>query len=636
MRFGARWAGLWVLVVAGILPCVAAAARGPTTRECLECHGVAGEKPAGKAADPTSIFLGDWEKSVHGGFECTDCHAGIKSLPHDTPLERPTCAACHSDESANYARGTHAARAVGDSLAPRCASCHDPHTVRSSSDSTSVLYRSHVAQVCARCHADANGVGERQLAVPHPAQSYARGAHEHAMQAGNLRAATCGDCHDSHLVLRAQDPASPVFRQNIPQTCGRCHKEEYALYRTSVHGLALARGGTDAPVCNTCHGEHAVAARGERGRTTFVASHTCESCHSNPALNRRYDLPVGAVSSYEDSYHGRAARGGLAQAAGCTSCHGAHSILPKSDPQSSINPANLVQTCGQCHTKATPEFAASYAHTPDSEARTQGPAAIVRSIYLWLIVAVIGGMLAHNAILYRHQLRREFAVHKQKAVHTRLTRVELRQHAVLLTTFFILVITGFALRYPDDQWVRALAAMGFTEGVRRVVHRVAAVGMIAASFFHLYYMFTRRGREQMRHMAPVMRDVHEAIQNVRFYLGQAAAPPRFTRFRYIEKAEYWALIWGTAVMAITGLILWFPSQLQGPNWLVRVAEAIHLYEAWLAFLAIVVWHLFFVVVRPGIPGAFTAITGKMDPEELAHEHPEDYAHSYESPPPPHP
>lgn len=337
MRFGAHWAGLWALAVAGILPCAAPAASRPTTRECLACHGVAGEKPAGKAADPTGIFLGDWEKSVHGGFECTDCHTGITRLPHDTSLERPACIACHSDESENYARGTHAARAAGDSLAPRCASCHDPHTVRSSIDSTSVLYRSHVAQVCARCHADANGVGERQLAVPHPAQSYARGAHEHAMQAGNLRAATCGDCHDSHLVLGAQDPASPVFRQNIPQTCGRCHQEEYELFQASVHGLALARGGTDAPVCNTCHGEHAVAARGERGRTTFVASHTCESCHSNPALNRRYDLPTGAVSSYEDSYHGRAARGGLAQAAGCTSCHGAHSILPKSDPQSSIN-----------------------------------------------------------------------------------------------------------------------------------------------------------------------------------------------------------------------------------------------------------------------------------------------------------
>jgi cytochrome b subunit of formate dehydrogenase len=129
-------------------------------------------------------------------------------------------------------------------------------------------------------------------------------------------------------------------------------------------------------------------------------------------------------------------------------------------------------------------------------------------------------------------------------------------------------------------------------------------------------------------MAPRVKDVYEFIDNMLYHVGKRAHPPAFSRFRYIEKAEYWALVWGTVVMVVTGFILWFPAKLHGPTWMVRVAEAVHLYEAWLAFLAIVVWHLFFVLFRPGIPGTFTAFTGRMDPEELAHEHPGEFEQVY--------
>jgi len=120
------------------------------------------------------------------------------------------------------------------------------------------------------------------------------------------------------------------------------------------------------------------------------------------------------------------------------------------------------------------------------------------------------------------------------------------------------------------------------------------------------------------------------MQNVGYHLGRTSTRPAFTRFRYIEKAEYWALVWGTIVMVATGLILWFPDRIAGgPTWLVRVAESIHLYEAWLAFLAIVVWHLFFVMFRPGtFPVSFTVFTGRMEPTELQHEHPEEYRREY--------
>jgi formate dehydrogenase gamma subunit len=580
-----------------------------------------------------SLYTGDWEESVHAMLECIDCHESLEELPHDSPLPAADCSGCHSDAVELYAVSAHAAlAAAGDEQAPTCNSCHDPHSVRESGDPESVLHRTRLAQLCTQCHADENGAGGRRTAVPHPAVSYLRGAHARAMAAGNEKAATCKDCHNSHAVRRAGDPQSLVFFSNIPRTCGRCHQEEFDAYQGSVHSVGAEMGASGSPVCNTCHGEHAVLDLAEPGQTTVVASETCESCHSSPALARRYDLPTGAVVSYEDSYHGRAARGGLAEAAGCTSCHGMHRVLPASNPESPTHPDRLVDTCRRCHADATVEFAVTYAHAPRAFSSSDRGAAIVRSIYVWLITVVIGGMLLHNGILFASDLRKHWAAHKRNATHVRFNRNEVRQHLALLTTFLLLVLTGFALKYPEIFWARALAAIGMDEGVRRILHRIAGVGMIIASFYHLGYMLTARGREQMGHMLPRLRDMREAGQNVAHHLGQRRSLPSFSRFRYIEKAEYWALLWGTVVMVLTGLILWFPDRIAGPAWLVRVAEAIHLYEAWLAFLAIVVWHFFFVIVRPGtFPVSMTVVDGKMDPRELEHEHPEDYRRTYGRP-----
>ncbi len=246
-----------------------------------------------------------------------------------------------------------------------------------------------------------------------------------------------------------------------------------------------------------------------------------------------------------------------------------------------------------------------------------------------LIGVVIGGMLLHNGILLAADMRERYATHKRNATYERLSLSERRQHLALLVTFVLLVVTGFALKYPDVFWARALGAIGMDESVRRIVHRIAGVAMTVASLYHVVYLTSRRGREQLGYMLPRLRDATQALQNVAYHLGRTPTRPAFERFRYIEKAEYWALVWGTIVMVVTGLILWFPDRLSGPSWMVRVAEAIHLYEAWLALLAIVVWHLFFVMFRPGtFPVSFTVITGRMEPEELEHEHPEEYRRAY--------
>jgi cytochrome b subunit of formate dehydrogenase len=625
---------LWIpgLIACLILaPAMAVSEDAPSTADCLDCHGVDGVRPADEKPDGMSVYLSSWKTSAHGDLDCTDCHTTVTSLDHDPDLPPADCSSCHDDVLEAWELGMHGREfASGDAAAPTCATCHDPHVDLPSSNPASPLHRTNLAALCTKCHGDQNGVGARRSAVPHPAQSYARGAHARAMAAGNEAAATCSDCHDSHAVLRARNPLSKVNYENVSSTCGACHQEIRQDYEASVHGLAVAAGASGSPTCNSCHGEHAVLNLGEAGLSMVVANETCESCHNSPALARRYGLPEDAVASYEDSYHGRATRGGLAQAAGCTSCHGVHRILASNNPLSTINSNNLLQTCRSCHPKATESFAQSYAHAPKRLTSQDEAVGWVRSIYLWIIGIVIGGMLLHNLLVFIKDIRQQYVLKRKQRTHQRFNRGEVVQHLITLVSFIVLVITGMALKYDEAMWVRPLTALGMDEPLRRVIHRTAGVVMIAGSIYHLIYLVSARGREQMRQMMPKIGDVRDFFGNMSHKLGRAAHEPRFQRFSYMEKAEYWALMWGTLVMVVTGLILWFPEQLHGPSWLVRVSEAIHFYEAWLAMLAIIIWHFFYVMFRPGVfPVSFTMVDGKMPLEEMRHEHRGEYDQLYE-------
>lgn len=107
-------------------------------------------------------------------------------------------------------------------------------------------------------------------------------------------------------------------------------------------------------------------------------------------------------------------------------------------------------------------------------------------------------------------------------------------------------------------------------------------------------------------------------------MGLTKTKPLFDRYDYTEKAEYWALAWGTVLMALTGLVLWSPTFFTSfmPAWVIRISETIHLYEAWLATLAIAVFHLFFTIFHPErYPMSFTWIGGNMTKEEVKHHHP---------------
>jgi formate dehydrogenase gamma subunit len=343
------------------------------------------------------------------------------------------------------------------------------------------------------------------------------------------------------------------------------------------------------------------------------------------ALTQEFGISGERVSSYKESYHGLASQAGSKVVANCSSCHGVHDILPSSDSKSMINAANLTQTCGQCHVGASENFTKGSIHLTSS--LTSGVSddmalvgtRVVRWIYLPLIVLVIGGMVVHNALVWRKK-----AVEKRKLERRtilRLTRNQRIQHWLLLTSFIVLVFSGFALQYPNS-WLAWL--LGSSESLRRILHRVAAVVMLVTGTYHtLYLVLSPEGRQWVKDMLPRVKDVKDVVQNLGYYLGLGASRPRFARFGYAEKAEYWAVVWGTIIMGLTGLMMWFKIGVFSflPRWWIDIALAIHFYEAVLATLAIIVWHFYQVIFDPDVyPINWAFYDGRMSEALYREEH----------------
>jgi cytochrome b subunit of formate dehydrogenase len=163
-----------------------------------------------------------------------------------------------------------------------------------------------------------------------------------------------------------------------------------------------------------------------------------------------------------------------------------------------------------------------------------------------------------------------------------------------------------------------------TEPVRATLHRVFAVMMVITALSHMWDIFlTERGREEFKAMMPRLVDLKDFLANIRFHTWRSQREVKFGRYDYSQKAEYWALIWGTILMIITGFILWFPGEVVKllPSWTVTASQTIHYYEAWLATLAIIVWHFFFVIFHPEeYPMSWTWLTGKMSERAVKKHH----------------
>ena len=182
---------------------------------------------------------------------------------------------------------------------------------------------------------------------------------------------------------------------NRPKTCGRCHIEIYATYRESVHGTALMKGNMDAPDCSACHGEHNIR-RPDDPASQVAAGNiagTCTKCHGPVGVVAKYGIKTDRSATYEHSFHGIARAMQNTTVANCASCHGVHDIRRAEDPKSSINPTNIVATCGKagCHPEATPQFASGKIHV-DPENEDSGLLFYITKFFAILTISTLIGL----------------------------------------------------------------------------------------------------------------------------------------------------------------------------------------------------------------------------------------------------
>lgn len=202
----------------------------------------------------------------------------------------------------------------------------------------------------------------------------------------------------------------------------------------------------------------------------------------------------------------------------------------------------------------------------------------------------------------------------------RLTKSERIQHVILFVSTTLLVITGFMLM--GEEWAGKLFGSAGKEIFywRGIVHRIAAVAVTAVCFYHLYYvLFNADGKSWIRAMLPRLKDGVDAYQNVMYMIGLRKERPKLDRFTYLEKLEYFSVYFGMFIVITTGIMMW--TQSYWPKFYLDVADALHLGEATLAALAIIVGHIFTVHYNPHVyPMNRAFIDGKISETLMKEEH----------------
>jgi cytochrome b subunit of formate dehydrogenase len=494
---------------------------------------------------------------------------------------------------------------------------------------------------CTDCHAGyAMGPHEGELPALSPA--------DQAVVA-KLSAATFGE----------GDKKEKITAPRAFLACATCHDAEATAFGKSVHGKWLREDTkTAGATCASCHGApHEIAKLAAYAPKPGVRepipadrreiAKRCEGCHGNEELAKAAGLNPEVKGTYHDSIHGRLVRVGNKFAPSCANCHasapeqgGTHLVLSKTDPASSVYPANKKNTCARCHPGATDNFAGLIAHTPIQETGGHVVPHLVHVAFSYLTTLTLLFFAFHVFIDFLYELRMRLAArkggHGDPADATRsVVRFDIHQriqHWFMLSGVILLGITGWPLRGAGDA-----QAAGYSKSFMRVFggaegaalwHRVGAVLIIVSAVYHLFYLTFLASKKRLPlSMLPVPKDALDMRDNILFMLGLKKDRPKFDRYMYLEKFDYWAVFWGIVMMVGTGFVFWFPLFFTSyaPGWVITAAQIIHGEEATLAILFLFVVHFYNVHLKPSIfPMNWAWLNGRISVETLKHEHPLEY------------
>jgi len=331
---------------------------------CGKCHQEGASVQRQRTIHQDRI-VENFSESIHGegllrkglvvAPSCVSCHTAHSILPHTNPASSiarqriaSTCAHCHAE-----IERVHRKIIKGElwekqaHVLPACVDCHQPHKIRK------VFYDQGMADKdCMRCH------GNTDLT----ATADGRSLYVDATRVAASRHAktSCSQCHTDVTASRERPCETIVSKVD----CSSCHAEIGQEYQASMHGELQAKNDPNAPTCKECHGAHEVLGKLQPESPTFPTNvpRLCARCHreGEEAAKRYKGSEHDIVAHYTESIHGKGLmKSGLTVTAMCSSCHTAHSVRPKDDPASSVNPANIPGTCGRCHHGIEEQFASS-------------------------------------------------------------------------------------------------------------------------------------------------------------------------------------------------------------------------------------------------------------------------------------
>ena len=624
---------------------------GVANKDCLSCHGDK-ENAAIRAAEQrrgaAGLFFVDeaaYGASTHSQTGCAQCHVDVDPSvdpskghrPCETVKKKVDCSACHAEVVGNYQASIHGKlHAKGDADAPVCLDCHDKHATQSKKASTSPTFPRNVPNLCGRCHREGEKAAVRIHAdVKDIVGSYDESIHGQGLtESGLLVTATCVSCHSAHRELPPSDPDSSVNPAHIANTCGKCHAGVEQTLLASVHSPSVTKTDKPLPTCNSCHTSHTIG-RTDKDDFKLRVMDQCGRCHTEQA------------ESFFDTFHGKVSRLGSARAAKCHDCHGTHGILPPADPNSTLSRDNVVGTCAKCHEGSHRRFAGYLTHATHHD----------QDKYPWLfwtfwamtalLVGTLVFALLHTfAWLTRLWLSRaDWRPHRAAALaaekvagvklYRRFNRYQRTQHLVMLISFFTLALSGMTLKFSYAPWADRVAGVLGGHATMRTLHRLAAVVLVGVFTAHLISVNRARkesGRTWLKmvfgkdSMMFNRGDLNDFIASMKWFFGLGPRP-RYGRWTYWEKFDYFAVFWGVFIIGMTGLILWFPEKATWlmPGWFVNVATIVHSDEALLAVAFIFTIHFFNTHFRPDkFPMDPVIFTGRTTVEELQHERPREY------------
>jgi len=495
-------------------------------------------------------------------------------------------------------------------------------------DRQSPVFSENQTRTCGGCH-------QQQL------ESYRASVHGHGLyEAGLTVSAVCSDCHGAHGIYLPADKRSTLFSANVAVTCGKCHRFLEERLAKSVHANGQGLGaGADRPApggkgwlhpsCTSCHQGHDLA-RPHTARFREQLPNLCGNCHVD--LSNRYSMSI----------HGELTELGYVPAAKCSDCHGSHNILAVSDPNSTLSPANRVQTCRKCHANVSARFAAFDPHLDHTDPK-RSP--VVHGFYLFFMTMLISTFAVfgiHTLLWFVRSLvevikhGRPRGLRPGTTAYVRFHPFHRVAHTVLLFSFLGLAMTGLPLKYSHYEWAKQLAvALGGFESTS-VWHRFFALttfGCFIAYLIRLPRLYRAGRREGKPALSlifgpdspmPNWRDLRDFFRMLRWFVG-LGSKPKFERWTYWEKFDFWGAAADIVIIGVTGLILWFPHffTLFLPAVSLNVAKVIHSTQALLATGFVFAIHFFNTHLRAEkFPADMSVLTGLVSAEEMEHERPD--------------